>query len=103
MVEVRSTFPDRDGAERAAGALVGGGLVACAQVSGPISSTYRWQGSVEHAEEWLLSARTVPDRIEGVVAAIRTAHPYDVPEVVATPVVGGDPAYLAWVVEESSG
>lgn len=102
MVELRSTFPDREGAQHAAAELVGGRLVACAQVGGPISSTYRWEGQVEHAEEWVLSVRTVADRIEEVIAAVRSLHPYDVPEVVVTPVIGGHRDYLDWVAAESS-
>lgn len=102
VVEVRSTFPDRDGARATAEALVAERLAACAQVSGPVSSTYRWQGEVERAEEWLLTVRTHHDRLPVVVSRVREAHPYEVPEVVAVPVVGGDPDYLAWVAEESS-
>lgn len=101
VVEVRSTFPDRDAADAAAEALVGERLAACAQVTGPVASTYRWEGEVERAEEWLLSVRTARARVPAVVARVRELHTYDVPEVVALPVVGGDPDYLAWVGEES--
>jgi periplasmic divalent cation tolerance protein len=103
VVEVRSTFGDRTAADAVAAALVEERLVACAQVGGPVSSTYRWRGAVERAEEWVLSVRTHHDRLPAVVSRIRELHAYDVPEVVATPVVGGDPDYLSWVADESQG
>lgn len=74
-------------------------LAACAQVIGPISSHYRWKGELEHASEHLLLVKTTVQRAADATAAIVEAHPYDVPEVLVTPVVGGHRPYLEWVTE----
>ena len=86
-------------AEAIAGALVGDRLAACVHVAAPMTSTYRWQGAVETAREWVVQAKTTPARLDAVMARIREMHPYEVPEILAVPVLAGDPAYLAWLAE----
>ncbi|MGH9016346.1 MAG: divalent-cation tolerance protein CutA [Acidimicrobiales bacterium] len=76
-------------------------LAACAQVSGPIRSTYWWQGAVTSAPEWVLTLKTTAPRLEALIAAVGAAHSYDVPEIMATAVTAGDPAYLAWLTAET--
>jgi periplasmic divalent cation tolerance protein len=78
-------------------------LAACAQVSGPISSTYWWEGRVASSEEWLCVLKTSAARLPALLAAVREAHPYDTPEIVATPIAEGDPDYLAWLDAETTG
>jgi periplasmic divalent cation tolerance protein len=101
-VVVTVTTPDEDVAGSICRRLVGDRLAACAQVGGPITSTYRWQGAVETDPEWTVTVKTVADRLDAVVAAVRELHPYELPEVVAVPVAGGHPGYLDWVVSEST-
>jgi periplasmic divalent cation tolerance protein len=101
IVLVTTTVDARSVADLLAAMAVTGGLAACAQVSGPVHSTYRWQGQVETAEEWLVQFKTAADRAAALVAQLRGAHPYEVPEVVVTPVIDGNPDYVAWVVEQS--
>lgn len=96
-VQVMTTTDSRDHADALSRELVGARVAACVQVVGPIRSTYRWQGSVEQAEEWLLLAKTTGSHLDAVVAAIGAHHHYDVPEITATPIVGGSPAYLEWI------
>lgn len=72
-------------------------LVACAQIDGPIESTYRWKGAIECAAEWRLTLKTRSERLEALASVVRERHTYDVPEIVAVAVVGGDPEYLAWI------
>ena len=100
-VRVETTVDSREGAEREAGSGVEHRLAACAQVSGPITSFYRWEGQVQADEEWMVVIKTAADRLEDLTSHIRGVHPYDVPEVVAVPVTGGNPAYLEWVRDES--
>lgn len=99
MLQVQTTVPTESDAERIGARLVDERLAACVQVVGPIRSTYRWQGGVEEAEEWLLLVKTTVARYEAVAAAIGAAHPYDEPELIALPVVAGSAGYLAWVAE----
>ena len=100
VVQVTTTLPSEADATRVADALVAARLAACAQVDGPITSTYRWQGAVATATEWRCVAKTTAALADRVVAAIVERHPYDVPEVLVTPVTGGEDAYLAWVASE---
>jgi periplasmic divalent cation tolerance protein len=98
---VTTTLDDRSVADALAAGAVEGRYAACVQLVGPIVSTYRWQGRVETATEWQLQCKTAPDRVADLVGYLSAGHPYDVPEVVVTPVVGGHPAYLAWVRAET--
>ena len=98
-LQVLTTIDSEEAAERISAALVERRLAACVQVVGPISSTYRWQGEVERAREWMCVAKTTAERYPEVEAAIRELHPYDEPEIVATPIVAGSAGYLGWISE----
>ena len=86
-----------DAAGPLAEALVGDRLAACVNRIGPVQSTYRWQGAIESASETLLAIKTTAARFEALQARLRELHPYDLPEIIATPVSAGLPEYLAWV------
>lgn len=68
---------------------------------GPIRSTYRWEGSVETAEEFMCVIKTRRDLATEVEKAIKALHSYENPEIVTLPVLGGSPDYLAWVASET--
>lgn len=96
-VLVTTTLDSEADATRLASALVTGRLAACVQVSGPIQSVYRWQGKVVQAREWACAAKTTAGRLAELTAMIRRLHSYEVPEIVAVPVLTTDPDYLAWL------
>jgi len=96
-LQLVTTIDSEEAAERLSAALVERRLAACVQVLGPIASTYRWQGEVENAREWMCVAKTAAARYDQLEAAIRELHPYDEPEIVATPIVAGSAGYLAWL------
>lgn len=100
-LRVETTIDDRDAADRLAASVVEARLAACAQLVGPIRSTYWWDGAATTDEEWLIVMKTAADRLDDLVAHLRGAHPYDVPEIVAVPVVGGNPDYLDWLTAET--
>jgi periplasmic divalent cation tolerance protein len=102
-LQVFTTIDSEEAAERISAALVERRLAACAQVVGPISSTYRWQGEIERAREWMCVVKTTAARYPEVEAAIRELHSYDEPEIVATPIVVGSPGYLGWVSHNVGG
>ena len=77
--------------------LVERSLAACVQVLGPISSTYWWKNKVEAAQEWLCLVKTREDLYPEVEAAIGEIHPYEVPEIVALPIILGSRSYLSWL------
>lgn len=99
--QVTTTVDAEATAKALAESAVHARLAACAQVSGPITSTYRWQGAVETATEWVVTFKTTADATPTLTEHIRARHSYDQPEIIATEVVGGDPGYLAWVVAET--
>ncbi len=101
IVLVTTTVDARAVADALAGSAVGARLAACGQVGGPIRSTYRWQGAVESAEEWTVQFKTAADRVDALLAHLRAAHPYEVPEILVTAVLDGHPDYLTWVVEQT--
>jgi periplasmic divalent cation tolerance protein len=100
---VLSNLPDRERALQLAATLVEARLAACVNVLGECTSVYRWQGEVETAAEVPVLIKTRESLYARLEEAIRSVHPYEVPEVVAFRVSAGLPAYLQWVLEESGG
>jgi periplasmic divalent cation tolerance protein len=99
---VLSTAGSTVEAERLADALVAERLAACVNVVAPLRSIYRWRGAVERADEVLLVVKTRRALVGRVSARIAALHSYDVPEVVALPIVAGARPYLAWLAAETS-
>jgi len=97
-----STVGKAEDAERIARALVERRLAACVNVVAGLVSLYRWKGAVVREEEVLLVIKTRSERLEALREALVALHPYDVPELVALPVEGGHPPYLAWLDESVS-
>jgi periplasmic divalent cation tolerance protein len=100
FVQVTTTFPDERTAQRVAACVVEERLAACAQVQGPIWSTYRWKGEVEQEQEWYCQFKTMLDRLPALEARIRELHPYEVPEIIEVPILHADQKYLDWIQEE---
>jgi periplasmic divalent cation tolerance protein len=98
-IVVLCTCSSEEEAERLARELVGGRLAACVSVLPKARSFYRWKGQIEDAAECVLlikSSRPLFDRLR---AAIERLHSYEVPEVIALPIVEGAPNYLSWIAE----
>ena len=98
---VLTTTDSDESANALAKSAVEARVAACAQVDGPITSTYWWKGAVQADQEWRVVFKTTADRYADLEAHIRASHSYDVPEVVATPINAGSAAYLGWVTEET--
>jgi len=96
-VVVLCTFPDLDQARQIGAALVERQVAACVNLLPGVESIYRWEGKIERASEVLGVIKTT--RYADLEAAIRELHPYEVPEIIALPVVAGLPAYLKWLSE----
>jgi periplasmic divalent cation tolerance protein len=101
-VIVFTNLPDREAALRLAEALVAKKLAACVNVLAECASVYRWKGAVENAREVPVLIKTRGSRYAEVEAAIRGLHPYELPEIIAVPVVRGFEDYLRWVADETS-
>jgi periplasmic divalent cation tolerance protein len=98
---VMTNLPDRPAAERLAERLIVERVAACVNILAPCRSVYRWQGSIERAEEHPLLIKTTAERYDALEKAIRAAHPYELPEVVAVPIERGLAPYLDWVESET--
>ena len=102
-LQVVTTTDSREEADRLARSAVEHRLAACAQVVGPLTSTYWWQGAVETASEWQCVLKTTSARFDELRAHLEREHSYETPEIVATPIVAGGAAYLDWVRRETDG
>jgi periplasmic divalent cation tolerance protein len=100
-VVVITTTDSEDAAGTLARAVVEARLAACVQVSGPVRSVYRWDGEVRDDREWQLWIKTAYDRVDELTEFVKARHTYDVPEVVALPVLGGNADYLEWITSET--
>jgi periplasmic divalent cation tolerance protein len=94
---VHTTLPDEDAARSLARTLVESRLAACVTVGAPVESLYHWQGKLENAREVPLMVKTRAERYDDVAAAIAASHPYELPEILAVPIVHGSPDYFAWI------
>lgn len=100
---VLCTCPDGAPAAHLAETLVGDGLAACVNRLPGVVSNFRWEGRVQQEAETLLLIKTTEDRLEALTARITDLHPYELPEVVAVPVLGGLEQYLDWIRTSVSG
>jgi len=99
-IVVLSTASSAAEAETIARQLVDERLAACVNVVTGVRSFYRWKGKIEKSPEWLLVIKSSRGRFEELRAALEKLHSYDVPEVIALPVVEGTKNYLHWMEGE---
>ncbi|WP_078971571.1 divalent-cation tolerance protein CutA [Streptomyces chattanoogensis] len=102
FLTVMTTTDSEDRAQRLARGAVEGRLAACAQISAPVTSVYRWENAVETGREWQVLFKTTAARYEVLEARIRATHDYETPEIIATPITRGGADYLAWIAKETS-
>lgn len=100
MILVITHLPDRARAESLAAQLVALRLAACVNILPACRSIYHWQGKTESAEEVPLWIKTTSARYAELESTIRAQHPYELPEILQVPIMGGLTAYLNWVKEE---
>jgi periplasmic divalent cation tolerance protein len=99
-IVVLSTCASAEEAERLARRVIDDRLAACVNVLSPVRSFYRWKGAIEDSAEWLLIIKSTRDKFDVLRAALESAHTYEVPEVIAIPIVEGSPSYLDWIERE---
>ncbi|MGF1480554.1 MAG: divalent-cation tolerance protein CutA [Cyanophyceae cyanobacterium] len=95
------TTPSRAEGEKIASVLVETQLAACVSLT-PVYSVYSWQGKIHRDEEWQLIIKTDLAKFDTVAAKVQELHSYEVPEIVALPIVAGLKAYLQWIAENVS-
>lgn len=100
FIQVVTTTADKEAADKIALQVLQRRHGACVQINGPIESSYWWNGRIETAREYTCTIKTLRDRFPQVEKTILEFHPYDSPEILATPVVAVTAEYAAWLVEQ---
>lgn len=100
--QIQVVHADREELQAIIDDLIGRRLIACGQLLGPITSSFRWEGSVQREEEWLALLKTSSALVAEVLARVRELHSYEVPEILVMELGDGDPDYLRWVLGETS-
>lgn len=100
-MQVQTAVPSREEGLRIARSAIDARLAACAQVLGPMTSTYWWKGQVEVAEEYLVLLKTPAARYADLERHIQQQHSYEVAEIIALPVTAGLASYLTWMDAEA--
>jgi periplasmic divalent cation tolerance protein len=98
-IQVVTTVADRASAEQLAALLLDQRLAACIQIV-PCTALYRWQGAIEQGEEMVCTIKSRRDLFPELCRAIRANHAYQVPEILALPVIAGSESYLLWLEQE---
>lgn len=101
VLVILTNLPDQDSARRLAMAVVESRAAACVNVLSGCRSVYRWQGAIESADEVPVLIKTTRSRYAVLERELRAHHPYELPEIIALPVVAGLDAYLDWVRAET--
>lgn len=101
FIAIIITAPNEKEASMLSHALVDEGLIACANRF-TVQSVYRWKGNIENDGEVMLVCKALASSLDAIISRVKQLHSYDVPEIIALPIVGGSSDYLDWL-EESSG
>jgi periplasmic divalent cation tolerance protein len=101
FLQVQTTTDSRAEAMELSRAAVEARLAACAQVAGPVASSYWWDGRLEQAEEWLILLELPADRYDELAAFITEHHSYDEPPILAVPIVAGTASFLTSIRDET--
>jgi periplasmic divalent cation tolerance protein len=96
-IVVLNTCESAEEAERLARSLMDLRLAACVTVISPVRSFYRWKGAVADSAEWLLLIKTSRPLFARLRSALEAGHSYELPEILALPVIEGSPDYLSWM------
>ena len=85
-----------------ADALLTARLAACVNIVADVSSYYRWQGKIEDANETLLMVKSRTVLLDNLIECVKGLHSYEVPEIIALPILGGNVDYLRWIENETT-
>jgi len=88
---------NRQEAEKISQSLLEAKLIACANIISPVASHFHWAGKIDHADEALVLMKSRRDLFEELSAKVKSLHSYEVPEIIALPIVAGSKAYLDWI------
>ncbi|KPK96482.1 MAG: hypothetical protein AMJ95_14040 [Omnitrophica WOR_2 bacterium SM23_72] len=93
------TASNKKEARRIALALIKKRLASCVNILGLVTSLFWWKGKIDKANEALLVAKSKKEKLAKIVTCVKSLHSYQVPEIIALPIIGGNSAYLKWIDE----
>ena len=96
-IVVLITVPDSQEAQQLSGLLLEQKKAACVNIISGVNARFWWQGQLDSAEENLLVVKTKASLLSGIIDLVKEAHSYEVPEIIALPVIGGNHDYLTWI------
>jgi len=96
-IVIMVTTANREEAEKIARRLLDEKLIACANIIGPVSSLFWWSGKLEKSEEYVLLLKSRLELFEKLSESVKALHGYEVPEIIALPIIKGSPAYMEWL------
>jgi periplasmic divalent cation tolerance protein len=96
------TAGNKKEAKKIASVLIGEKLAACVNIIGGVDSLFRWQGKIDSAKEVLLVIKTRKPLMGKLIKKVKSLHSYEVPEIIALPIIGGDKKYLSWLNESTN-
>lgn len=99
-IQIMTTVAQKEDAKALAEAVLESRLGACVQIVGPITSMYWWEDDIDKSSEYLCIIKSRQDKYHKLEQAIRAVHSYDVPEILAVPVIAGGKDYLKWLDNE---
>ena len=91
------TVPDKKEAKNIASRLVKNKLAACVNIVEKLESLFWWQGKVDQAKETLLIVKSKKEKLAKIIKVVKSLHSYEVPEIIALPIIGGYKPYLNWI------
>jgi len=102
FILVLTAIDSKDAAQKIADTVVENRLAPSCWISGPIVSTHWWEGKIHRVQEWVCTIRTRKELYPALEQAIKEAHTYEVPGIIATPLIAGSQSYLDWIVSETT-
>ena len=96
------TCPSREEADKIANAVIAKNFAACVNIIDNVRSIFHWQEKVEDADEVLLIAKTKAKLLDEIIPLVKQLHSYDLPEIIAVPILGGSEDYLNWIDAETT-
>ena len=102
FIQVSTTVDRKNRADKIAKRILLERLASCVQVLGPITSSYWWKGRIELTQEWLCLIKARASDYSRIEDSIKKIHPYEVPEILASPILRGNEDYLDWIIRETT-
>ena len=101
FIQVSTTVKSKEKADKIAETLLAERVAGCVQILGPVKSSYWWEGRIEHAREWICFIKAKASDYGRIESSIKRMHNYDIPEVIALPILRGNSDYLDWINRET--